>query len=100
MNILNETEFRNLLAEGGRIVADFFADWCGPCAMLAPVLESLSANHDDVEFVKVNVDESPDLASEYGIDAIPCVICFENGLVTAKSVGFASEQQLEERLGL
>lgn len=100
MNILNKIEFERLLSENGKIVADFYADWCGPCSLLAPVLEELSAAHSEAEFVKLNVDEVSELAERYGIDAIPCVIAFENGRETARSVGFCGSDELVRRLGL
>lgn len=78
------------------VVVDFFADWCGPCKMLSPVLERLDAMNPDVDFYKVNIDENPSLASEFEIMSIPNVVVFKNGQAVESSIGFVSEQQLQE----
>ena len=75
MKILNSSEFDNAIASGV-VLVDFYADWCGPCKMLAPVLEGLSEKMDKVTFYKVNVDASSDLAGRYGIQAIPNLVIF------------------------
>lgn len=78
------------------VVVDFFADWCGPCKMLAPVLETLSKDNPDISVYKINVDENMQLAAEYGISSIPNVLFFKNGEKVASSLGFVSKQQLQE----
>ena len=78
MKILNSSEFDNAIASGV-VLVDFYADWCGPCKMLAPVLEGLSEKMDKVTFYKVNVDASSDLAGRYGIQAIPNLVIFKDG---------------------
>lgn len=78
------------------VVVDFFADWCGPCKMLSPVLEKLDAMNPDVDFYKVNIDENPSLADEFEIRSIPNVVIFKNGQAADRSIGFVSEQQLQE----
>ena len=94
---LDTAAFREALKEGKTIVADFWATWCGPCRMLAPVMETLSeAYADKAEFVKVDVDENPDLAREYSIMSIPCVMMFKNGELIAKNVGFAPKDAMKE----
>ena len=77
------------------VLDDFWADWCGPCKMLGPVVEELSNETDDVVFAKVNVDEQPDLAGAFGIMSIPTLILFKNGEKTAVSVGFKAKDELE-----
>lgn len=74
------------------IVVDFFATWCGPCKMLGPVLESL----DSVEVLKIDVDECPDLAREYGIMSVPTLLIFKNGELKDKRSGFMPKEMLEE----
>ena len=91
MKIVNETEFKDIVKEGVTLV-DFFATWCGPCKALAPVLEELSAQYPNVNFIKVIVDESENLASEYGIMSIPTVLVFKNGELVKQNVGFMSPQ--------
>lgn len=78
------------------VVVDFFADWCGPCKMLSPVLEKLDAMNPDVDFYKVNIDENPSLADEFEVRSIPNVVIFKNGQAADRSIGFVSEQQLQE----
>lgn len=63
------------------VVADFYADWCWPCRMLAPIMEELSDENPEIKLLKVNVDENPDLASEYGVASIPVVFFFKDGNV-------------------
>jgi thioredoxin 1 len=80
------------------VLVDVYADWSGPCRRLAPVLEELAAETPDAMIVKVNVDQSPNLAAEYGVDSIPSVKVFKNGVVTAQQVGLASKSQLRAML--
>ena len=78
------------------VVVDFFADWCGPCKMLSPVLEKLDSMNPDIVFYKVNIDENPSLADEFEVRSIPNVVIFKNGQAADRSIGFVSEQQLQE----
>ena len=72
MKIVNTQEFNEITSKGGLVLVDFFADWCGPCKMLAPVLEEVAAKYEGkLEIVKVNVDQSQDLAQRYGVMSIP-----------------------------
>lgn len=76
-------------------LVDFWASWCGPCKMLSPLVDSVSEQYDNVNFYKVNVDEQPDLAQEFGIMSIPTLIMFKNGEIFDQSVGVAPEAQLK-----
>ncbi len=87
MKIINTEEFNELI-KSGTVLVDFFADWCGPCKMLGPVLEEVSGEYPDIEFVKVNVDDNMDLAESYGIMSIPAVYLFKDGAVIAKMSGY------------
>lgn len=78
------------------VVVDFFADWCGPCKMLSPVIEKLDVMNPDVDFYKVNIDENPSLAEEFEVQSIPNIVIFKNGQAVDRSIGFVSEQQLQE----
>lgn len=76
-----------------RVLVDFYANWCGPCRMLSPILESVS---DEVKILKVNIDENQDLAREYGVMSIPCVVLFEGGKEVKRNVGFIPEAKMRE----
>ena len=93
MIILKTNEFNEAVANGTTVV-DFYADWCGPCKMLGPVMETVSKKVADVNFYKVNVDESEEVAAKYGIMSIPSVFMFKDGKVVAKTVGFMPEEDL------
>ena len=80
------------------VLVDFWASWCGPCKMLAPVVEALAQAHPEIAVAKVNVDENPDLAMGYRISAIPALMLFKGGKVAAQSVGFQSKEALEAML--
>ena len=75
------------------VLVDFWATWCGPCRMLAPVLESLS-DRDDFKIVKVDVDAEPALAMHFGIESIPTLLVFKGGQVADRSVGLVSPQEI------
>ena len=94
---IDTAAFRAALEAKKTLVVDFWAEWCGPCRMLAPVMEELSEAPDlGAEFVKIDVDDNPDLAREYSIMSIPCVMVFKNGAPVAKNVGFAPKKAMEE----
>ena len=89
--------FRAAMEEKKTLVVDFWATWCGPCRMLAPVMEKLSDEYAGrAEFVKIDVDENPDLAREYGIMSIPCVMVFKGGALVGKNVGFVPQSAMKE----
>lgn len=83
------------------VVVDFYADWCGPCHQIAPVLDALATEHEGwVRFAKVNVDEEPELARAYRVSTIPAMLLFDSGAPTAWSVGPKPGYVLEKELGL
>jgi len=99
MEQINKEKFDELLKGEKPVVCDFYADWCGPCKMLAPVMEDMSGKFEDsAEFVKVNVDDNPELSVRYGIMSIPFVAVFKGGELSAKSVGYMSKSEAEEFL--
>ncbi len=94
MKHLNTAEFDVLLSEGKTVLVDFYATWCGPCKMLAPVLEEVDADYPDVEFVKIDVDTDTDLARRYGVSVIPTLFVIKDGKVTANTKGYLNADEL------
>lgn len=76
------------------VLVDFWADWCGPCKMVAPIIEEISGELTDVKVGKVNVDEQPELAAEYRIMSIPTLMVFKGGTVVNKTVGAVSKAEI------
>ena len=96
MKVLEKKEdFKELISKG-KVIVDFYADWCGPCKMLSPVLEEFSKENSDVEVVKVNVDNFQDLAMEYKVMTITNLVIFEDGEVKNNSVGFIDKDALND----
>ena len=92
----SEANFDSLVLKSNvPVLVDFYADWCGPCQRLTPILEELARETPDAKIVKVNVDHSPNLAAEYGVDSIPSLRVFKNGAVTEQLVGLANKNQLK-----
>jgi thioredoxin 1 len=89
-----------VLASDQPVIVDFYADWCGPCKMLAPVIEQLAAEHTEVKIAKVNVDEEPALAERYRVRGIPYVALFKDGKLASQVVGYRPKAALEAGLGL
>ena len=100
VNIVNENNFETeVLKSEKKVVVDFNAEWCGPCKMLAPVIEEISEAKTDVKFVSVNVDENQNLASEYNVMSIPCLVIIENGKEVKRSVGLMPRPEIERFIG-
>jgi thioredoxin 1 len=79
------------------VVVDFWAEWCGPCKMIAPALEELAGSmNGKVKIVKLNVDENPQTAAKYGIMSIPTLMLFKNGQLASRQIGAAPKQKLEQ----
>ncbi|MBN7574904.1 thioredoxin [Clostridium beijerinckii] len=95
MKIVDNNEFGNEIKSGVTVV-DFFATWCGPCKMIAPILEELSEEmKEKVNFIKVDVDKSGDLADEYHISSIPTVAIFKNNENVNQFVGFLPKEEIK-----
>ena len=99
MRNYNTKEFKELLEKEGLVLVDFYATWCGPCKMMAPVLEELAEElKDDVTIAKIDVDEESELASEYRISSIPTLVLLKNGKPVDSAIGYRPASFLVEMI--
>ena len=97
---ITHADFEELVLKSDKpVLVDFNATWCGPCRMLKPILEEVSAERSDVKIVGIDVDENRDLAEEYGVFSIPCLVLIKDGAEADRSVGMIPKEQLLELLG-
>jgi thioredoxin len=97
--VTDATFEQEVLQAGEPVLVDFWAEWCGPCHAVSPVLEKI-ADERSLKLVKVNIDENQELALRYGIQSIPNMILFENGEPKASAIGAQPKSMLEKSLGL
>ena len=95
----NKDNFNQLRAGDKPVLVDFYADWCGPCRMVAPIVEEIANENPDVVVAKVNVDDQPELASEFGVFSIPTLVVLKDGKVASKSAGARPKAQILAMLG-
>ena len=97
MSIIHVTSdnFRSEVLEApGTVLLEFFATWCGPCRMVAPILEEIAGERSDVKVCKIDVDQSFDLAAQFGVSSIPTLVVMKGGKVTAKTVGACPKSEI------
>ena len=96
---ITDTNFFELLNGDKPVVVDFWAEWCGPCKMIAPVVDELAEIYEDQVLIgKVNIDENEDLSIEYGIRSIPTLLFFKNGKLVDRHIGAATKASLEDKI--
>ena len=81
------------------VLVDFNADWCGPCRMLSPILDELASERADYKIVSINIDDEDELAEEYNVESIPCLVFFKDGKEVNRSVGLKSKDAIESMMG-
>jgi len=94
IELTSETFDAEVLQSDRLVIVDFWATWCTPCRMLAPILEEVAAERTDIKICKINVDEAQDIAEKYGVMSLPILIFFENGEAVNESLGLISKDQL------
>jgi len=96
---ITDESFKELIAGKESFVIDFWAEWCGPCRMIGPVMEELAKEYDGKVIIgKMNVDENDDIPGEYGIRSIPTLLFFKKGVLMDKHIGVAPKNTIEEKL--
>ena len=95
---ISSKDFKDKISKG-KVLVDMYADWCGPCRMLGPIIESLAESNKEYKFYKLNVDDNEDIAMEYGVMSIPTLLLFEDGKLVDTLVGLRSKDELENILG-
>ena len=93
---VNQNNFDEILASEKPVLLDFYADWCGPCRMVAPVVEEIALEHPEYVVGKINVDESPELAQKYGVFSIPTLAVVKGGLVAGRMTGAKPKEKILE----
>ena len=97
---INNENFENeILSQEGLSLIDFYADWCGPCKMVSPIVDEIAEERSDVVVGKVNVDDNPELASKYGVMSIPTLVVIKNGKEHARIVGHKPKAEILAMLG-
>lgn len=95
MKVISESEFVNEV-KNGLVLVDFYAEWCGPCKMLSPVLEQINKENKDLKVVKVNIDTSRNVASYYQVQSIPTLVLLKDGEFIHRMIGFNPKKKIEE----
>jgi thioredoxin 1 len=98
--ILNDTNFDQFIQDNENVMVDFFAEWCGPCKMLGPIIDEIAEELKDqnVKIVKLNVEESPQTAQKFKVMSIPTIIYFKKGEVKETTMGLMSKNELKEKI--
>lgn len=97
---VNKDNFeKEVLNSKKRVLVDFNASWCGPCRMLKPIIEELAEENDEIKIVSINIDDEEELAEQYSVLSIPCLVVFEKGKEIKRSIGFIPKDDIESFIG-
>ena len=99
LTITQENFSKEVLGSTKPVLVDFWATWCGPCRMMSPIVDEIAEERQDIVVGKINVDEQPELAAEYGIMSIPTLLIFKNGEIAQQIVGVRPKQQIIDMIG-
>ncbi len=91
---LSKQNFDEIIGGEKKVLIDFYADWCGPCRMVSPIIDEIAEENPEIQVCKVNVDENPDLAGQFGVMSIPTLVVMEKGEIKAKSMGAKPKAQI------
>lgn len=96
--IVNKENFESVKASDKPVLLDFYADWCGPCRMVSPLVDQIAEEHPEYLVGKINVDDEPELAAQFEVMSIPALVVLQNGEITNRSVGARPKNQILELL--
>ncbi len=98
--VLNDTNFEQFIKDNKNVMVDFFAEWCGPCKMLGPIIDEIAeeSQDKDIKIVQLNVEESPQTAQKFEVMSIPTIIYFKDGEVYDTTMGLMPKDQLNEKI--
>ena len=102
MNVIkvNKENFKSEVIDSNQsVLVDFYAQWCGPCKMLRPIIDEIAGENSTVKFVSIDIDEEIELAEEYNVSSVPCLILFEKGNEVKRSVGLISKDDIVDLIG-
>ena len=94
LHVTKQTFEKEVLNSDKPVLVDFFATWCGPCRMVGPILEEIAEEREDIKIVKIDVDQEPELAAQYGVSSIPTLFVIENGQVKNQAMGAMPKAQI------
>lgn len=102
MNVIkvNKENFKSEVIDSNQsVLVDFYAQWCGPCKMLRPIIDEIAGENSTVKFVSIDIDEEIELAEEYNVSSVPCLVLFEKGNEVKRSVGLISKDDIVDLIG-
>lgn len=98
--VVNKDNFeKEVLNSDKKVLADFNADWCGPCKMLKPIVEEFAKDNDEIKVVSINIDDEDELSEEYNVSSIPCLVVFDKGKEIKRNVGLISRDDIDTLIG-